>query len=185
MSATPDEEKVNEVISSNGIYLSLTRRYHGVDLPLPKIELTMFSMIPLLTNHLKRFIKENKRAFVFVPTIEEGEKLFRIIKLFFKNCEYVYSYKKERNVIISDFKNGKYDFLITTSILERGVTVSSLQVIVYRADHEIFDSASLIQISGRVGRKINSPYGEVIFLANKNTSEMELAINKIKEANNG
>ena len=35
MSATPDEEKVNEVIISNGIYLSLTRRYHGVDLPLP------------------------------------------------------------------------------------------------------------------------------------------------------
>ena len=59
-----------------------------------------------------------------------------------------------------------------------------MQVIVYDADHLIFDADTLIQISGRVGRKKESWDGEVTFLANKKTKHMEEAINRIKEANN-
>ena len=46
--------------------------------------------------------------------------------------------------------------LRSTSVLERGVTIKNLQVIVFNAEHELYDEKSLIQISGRVGRKIDA-----------------------------
>ena len=45
------------------------------------------------------------------------------------------------------------------------------------------DPQSLIQISGRVGRDKKYYYGEVIFLANKKTKEMEEAIDEISFQN--
>ena len=68
-------------------------------------------------------------------------------------------------------------------MLERGVTIKDLQVIIYRADNAIYDSSSLIQISGRVGRKKDAPDGEVIFLAKKKTEHMERAVSEINAAN--
>ena len=63
------------------------------------------------------------------------------------------------------------------------VTLKNLQVIIFKADHEIYNSSSLIQISGRVGRKMDAPCGEVIFLSDKKTKEMVRAINVTIQAN--
>ena len=72
---------------------------------------------------------------------------------------------------------------MTTAVLERGVTVKDLQVIVYRADSPIYDSYSLIQIAGRVGRKKDAPEGEVIFLARENNKDIKRAVEEISAAN--
>ena len=85
--------------------------------------------------------------------------------------------------MIREFKKGRYSYLVTTAILERGVTISNLQVIVYGADDEIYDSAALIQISGRVGRRKNAPTGLVIFLADRKTKAMNTAIEEISYCN--
>ena len=74
-------------------------------------------------------------------------------------------------------------YLVTTAVLERGVTLENLQVIIYQADHEIFNQYSLTQISGRVGRKASYPDGEVIFLCDKKTKEIKKSIFSINEAN--
>ena len=132
---------------------------------------------------MNKFIKNHRPLFIFVPTIEEGEILLKKVKIFYKNGEFVSSKTKERSAIISSFKNGELSYLITTSILERGVTVKDLQVIVYHADHELYDEGTLIQISGRVGRKIDAYDGEVIFIASRKTKKMENAIRKIENAN--
>ena len=73
--------------------------------------------------------------------------------------------------------------LVTTAVLERGVTVKDLQVIVFNADHVLYTSAALIQIAGRAGRKKEYPTGEVIFIASKKTNEMEESIREIERAN--
>ena len=73
--------------------------------------------------------------------------------------------------------------LVTTAVLERGVTVKDLQVIIFGADHPLYTSSALIQISGRVGRKKDAPTGEVVFIARRETNEMVEAVNEIKEAN--
>ena len=82
------------------------------------------------------------------------------------------------------FKEQKIKFLITTSILERGITIKNVQVIVFNASHKIFDTSTLIQIAGRVGRKKDAYDGDVWFLAKKPTICINEAIEKIKEDNN-
>lgn len=183
MSATPREKEINKITNEGGIYLSLTKRYHGGKLIVPNIKLSIMFIFPLLIKKLNEFVTSRKPVFIFVPTIKEAEKLFKLVKMFQKNGEVVHSKNPLREKIIEDFKNSKYDYLITTSILERGVTVKNLQVIIYQADHELYDESTLIQIAGRVGRKSDAKDGEVLFLANKKTEAMVSAIEKINEAN--
>ena len=80
-------------------------------------------------------------------------------------------------------RSKEYNIVITTTILERGVTYKNLQVLVYKADSYIFDKATLIQISGRVGRSIDYPKGDVYFLAQRKTKDMLGSIKEIKKYN--
>ena len=73
--------------------------------------------------------------------------------------------------------------MITTSVLERGVTVKDLQVIVMYADHQIYDEYSLEQISGRVGRKKDAPTGDVIFIGDENNEKIKKTISSIRSKN--
>ena len=123
-------------------------------------------------------------CFIFTPSISKCESLFSLLHLFVKNGEYVHSQRENRAKIIGDFKKNKFLYLVTTSVLERGVTFKNLQVIVTDSEEEdIYDSATLIQIAGRVGRKFDAPTGDVIFLAQKVTKSMEDALNEIKFCN--
>ena len=132
---------------------------------------------------MKTFIKKNKQIFLFVPTIDESKKLALLLKLFIRGGTYVNSKRKDNNVIIDDFRNGKYRYLVTTAVLERGVTIKDLQVIIFHADNSIYDTASLIQIAGRAGRRKEAPEGEVIFFAKRNNEHIQGAIDEIN-ANN-
>ena len=85
--------------------------------------------------------------------------------------------------IMGNIRNKLHRVVVTTTILERGVTYKNLQVFVYKANKYIFDKKTLIQIAGRVGRVIDSPFGEVYFLASKVTKEMKESINEIKKCN--
>ena len=183
MSATPKQEMIDEVVNNKGIYLELTKRYHGHKLPIPDMKISLLFQKWHLIKVLKTFHVENKPCFVFCPTINEAETLYKEISRYLPNGEVVHSKRKEREEIISDFKKGKYEYLITTSILERGVTVKNLQVLIYHANNTLFDSSTLIQISGRVGRKKDAPDGKVIYFADSISKAMEESIRKIREAN--
>ena len=60
-------------------------------------------------------------------------------------------------------RDGDYDFLVTTSILERGVTFPEIDVYVLGADDPVFSSSALVQIAGRAGRSQSRPTGRVVF----------------------
>ncbi len=183
MSATPNKDIVNYVLNKKGIYLELLRRYHNVDLPVPKIKLFLFTPFLFLLKLLLKYKKENKPCFVFAPTINEAELLYKKLKELINLGEVVHSKIKNREQIIEDFKNGKLNYLVTTSILERGVTVKNLQVIIYHCDHELYNSSTLIQIAGRVGRKLKAEKGDVYLLGYKKTLSMKKAVEKINNAN--
>ena len=106
--------------------------------------------------------KSFKQIFIFTPTIDLSVKVYKFLRLFFRNGYYINSHSENRDEIIKKFRVKKYRYLVTTAVLERGVTVKDLQVIVYHADHPIYDSYSLIQIAGRAGRKKEAPEGEEI-----------------------
>lgn len=185
MSATPSKAILKEFHKKNHEVLELMTRFHKKPIPVPKVNLSipLFQTLKIIKK-LREYKKEGKPCFVFAPTIVLCESLYEKVSLAVKNGSYVHSERPDKENVIDDFKKGKLDFLITTSVLERGVTIKNLQVLVFHADNKsIYDSSTLIQISGRVGRKMDSPDGEVVFFAQKQTEEMSDAIRKIEHYN--
>ncbi len=184
MSATPSDEIIQAFSRQNADILHLNTRFHRHPLPVPKVLIRYgISKYPSLIRIMHKFRKENKPVFIFCPTIDLAEKVYEVISKIIPGGNVVHSKKIDRAEVIEDFKNGKYQYLVTTAVLERGVTIKDLQVIIFQADHEIYDEHALIQISGRVGRKCDAPEGEVIFLADKETSAIRRTIQTIENKN--
>lgn len=184
MSATPSKQLCKYFTRPGHRIVRLMTRFHEHPLPVPKYQIFPFPILLLQSiQKLKEWQKERKPALVFVPTIDLCHSLFQKISPFVKNGEYVHSQREEREKIIERFKKKELDYLVTTSVLERGVTVKNLQVIVFFASHPIYTSYSLVQISGRVGRKIDATDGEVWFYATNKNKEMQQAEDEIIQAN--
>lgn len=82
------------------------------------------------------------------------------------------------------FKTGNIDIIVSTSILERGITVANADVLVLYADYErIFDTATLTQMAGRAGRARDDTEAKVYFVAEQITTSMRTAIRLIQDMN--
>ena len=184
MSATPSEKVIEEFKQKNHEMLTLFHRYHHHPLPVPKVKIrySIFKEL-FVIKKLKEYEKEKKPVLVFCATIKECEALFSIVKLFIKSGNFVHSKRKERAKLVEDFRNNKYSFLVTTSVLERGVTLKNLQVIIFNSDNELYNSAALIQIAGRVGRVKDFPSGDIYYVSKKRTKEMDKSIRTIEGYN--
>ena len=178
LSATPSELDLN-----NNKVFTLFKRYHNNPLPVPKLFIS-FDLLLLLfiSKKVKSYLKDNKYVFIYVPSIKEGKNLYKKIKKLF-SCVFVFSSMENKEEVMKDVRAKKYNVIITTTILERGVTFNNLQVLVYKSNEFIFNKETLIQIAGRVGRTIDCPDGDVYFLANSITKEMKEAIKEIKKYN--
>ena len=184
LSATPSKELIQEYQKPGKDMMQLAIRFHRHPLPVPKVicggSLTLYYKLLIKVRY---FLKKDKQIFIFVPTIDYSKRIAFFLRLFFRRGTYINSQRKNNDELIESFRNRKYMYLVTTAVLERGVTIRDLQVIVFHADHSIYDSASLIQISGRVGRRKDAPEGEVVFFAKRNNEEIQRTIDDI-EANN-
>ena len=137
MSATPSNDVVEFFSKDNREILELNTRFHRHPLPVPKVIRKIgYLKIPYLVKKLKEFIAEGKKVFVFAPTIDRCEFVAKLLKIPVKNGTFVHSKCKNRTQIIKNFKEGKYDYLVTTAVLEGGVTFKDLQVIIYDADRD-------------------------------------------------
>lgn len=103
---------------------------------------------------------------IFYPLIAEGEKFTKLLEMTFPNekIAFVSSRSETRKELVQAFKNREVNILVTTTILERGVTFPEVDVFVVLANHKLFTSSSLIQIAGRVGRAISRPNGQLLFI---------------------
>ena len=184
MSATPSGEMIEAFKKDGYQLLELYSRFHTYPLPVPKTYIANNMLLFFrLAELVRKFVKERKPVMVFVPTIELSEDTCSLLTMFVKGGKPVHSKRKDREEVIDGFMKGKYPYLVTTAVLERGVTVKNAQVIVYHADHSIYNEHTLVQIAGRVGRKKDAPEGEVIYLANEETSDMSKSIFEINRAN--
>ena len=184
MSATPSKKEIEEFNSGNNKMVTLFKRHHGRPIPVPKIKVmpSIFSYW-FLIKKTNEFINKGKPLLIFVPTIFDCKNVYFLLKNFAKQGFLVHSQRKDREQIIDDFRTKKYKYLVTTAVLERGVTLKNLQVIIFKADSEIYSSSALIQISGRVGRVNDAPDGEIIYIGKRKTKEMLESIETIKHAN--
>ncbi|MBR0295005.1 MAG: DEAD/DEAH box helicase [Bacilli bacterium] len=184
MSATPSDKVLSFFKEEGRVILELNARHHHHPLPVPTLyKANILKRYYYLIKKIKDYQKHNKQVFVFAPTIDQCENLYYVVRLFCKQVNYVHSKRAKREKIIKEFKKGLIRTLFTTAVLERGVTVKDLQVIIFNADHPLYDKAALVQISGRVGRKKDAPEGEVIYIAKKITKSMEESIRDIERSN--
>ncbi len=185
LSATPTKEDLASVENDNGVVVTLFERYHHGLLPLPEFVSSRLAFMKVqCLRLLTSLLRQNKPVFVFAPTIECGSRLYLFLSFFLKGGSFVCSESSNRAIDIERFKNGELRYLVTTSILERGVTVKDLQVIVFKADDEIYNQATLVQIAGRVGRKIGATSGKVYFIGEEKNFFVKGAIDEIERYNN-
>ena len=183
LTATIDEKDKKEFLAKGNVIVSLNERFHKKDLIVPKFYFTPTSKYIQPIVHLKRLVENGRKVIVFAPTIALCYSFYNVAKYFVKNGESVSSKKKTRAEIIESFKKGKLSYLVSTSILERGVTIKDLDVILIDIDNPIYSWQAIVQIAGRVGRKLNSEYGEVLLFGFKKTKEVDIAIETIKKHN--
>lgn len=183
LTATIDEKDKKEFLSKGNVIVSLNERFHKKDLIVPKFYFTPTSKYIQPIVHLKRLVENGRKVIVFAPTIALCYSFYNVAKYFVKNGESVSSKKKTRAEIIESFKKGELSYLVSTSILERGVTIKDLDVILIDIDNPIYSWQAIVQIAGRVGRKLNSEYGEVLLFGFKKTKEVDIAIETIKKHN--
>lgn len=131
-------------------------------------------VIHFINNHPKQLL-------VFVPTKKMAKQFYQFC-CYFMRCAYITSEHVDSKSI-QQFKNKKLKVIFTTTVLERGVTFSNIDVIVFMAEHRIYDQASLVQIAGRVGRDANYPHGSVYYFCCRKTKAIQASIQQIKLAN--
>ncbi len=171
----------NEIENKRSVYLN--KRYHYMNIPVPRLKLIAEILQYKFIIKMCYQRKENEVIFIFVPTIKECELMKKILVFSGISNVVFNSQIKNKEEIFSLIKKRVYKIVITTTILERGITLEKLNVIVFNADHKVFDYRCLIQISGRVGRKKNNPGGYIYFLAKHVNEDIKKAIQDIKNSN--
>jgi ATP-dependent DNA helicase RecG len=115
-------------------------------------------------------IKEGRQAYVVCPLIEESdsidavsaEEVYRdIIGKFFKGYRVALVHGRisgqDKERIMKDFRDGKIDILVSTTVIEVGVDVPNANIMVVE-NSERFGLAQLHQLRGRVGRGTHQSY---------------------------
>jgi competence protein ComFA len=98
--------------------------------------------------------------------------------------EWSHAGDRQRDQKRERFFDGDFPIFVTTTIMERGVTVPHLHVLVLDADQEmVFNTPTLVQIAGRCGRSPEYPTGEVWFVASQITRSMREARAQIRSFN--
>lgn len=193
LTATSTEELDKKVKKQEIKRVSLPRRFHGNPLVVPKKvwlkDLRKKIEKKQVPTKLLKLIKEQRKTsfplILFVSEIELGEKILSLLRRDFKNeiIELVTSKTDNRLELVEKFRNQEITILVSTTILERGVTFPKVDVFVIEANHRLFTKSALVQIAGRVGRSMERPTGELLYLAEGSSKEMTQAIKEIKEMN--
>lgn len=139
-------------------------------------------------------LKNKVQIYVVTPLIEESEvldlqnatELYQEFQSRFPDFKIALIHgrlkNEEKNAIMSQFKNGEIQLLVSTSVIEVGVDVPNASVIVIM-DADRFGLAQLHQLRGRVGRGEKQSYA--ILVANPKTEYGKERLNALVESNDG
>ena len=193
LTATSTDELDKKVKKKEIIRYSLPRRFHGNPLVVPEIK-----WVPKIREKIEKgripyellqLIKKQRQThyplLIFVSEIELGQQFTENLKKYFPKdtVGFVSSQTTDRLRMVEEFRNRALTILVSTTILERGVTFPLVDVFVLESNHKLFTKSALVQISGRVGRSKERPTGKLLFLSDGITREMKKAIKEIKEMN--
>ena len=155
----------------------------------------------LVTSHrgvydlIQREIEAGRQAYVVYPLIEESETLSakaatieaeRLQNEIFPQFKIGLLHGKlkndEKEQVMTDFKNKKYDILVSTTVVEVGVDVPNATVMLIE-NAERFGLSQLHQLRGRVGR--NSLQSYCILHTSTKSQETRERLNIMTQTNDG
>ncbi|WP_334072164.1 DEAD/DEAH box helicase [Paenibacillus sp. A14] len=193
LSATPPAPLQREVRSGRLPHAKVPARFHGHPLPLPRrivikpvdVCLRRGELPKALLSALETSMKRGAQIFIFVALIRHIEPVVALLRRHFsaEAVEGTSSQDKQRGDHVLEFRTAQTRILVTTTILERGVTVPKSDVYILDADSELFDEASLVQMAGRAGRSKDDPKGRVVFASPEWTRSQKGAVRQIREMN--
>ncbi len=191
LTATPNEQWQHEVKSGKRKAVMIPARYHRHPLPVPTFEWCgnwqkkwRHHRLPLcVIQWLHARLSQKKQAFLFVPHIEFLQQVVPYLQQFHPLIEGVHAEDPKRKEKVLAFRRGHIPILVTTTILERGVTVPNIDVAVFGAEQPIFTESALVQIAGRVGRSAQYPTGDIRFFHFGKTKAMVKAKRHIVRMN--
>ncbi len=117
----------------------------------------------VLYERIRKELDAGRQAFVVYPLIEESEKIdLKSAEEGFKHYQEAFPDKKvlllhgkmkqeEKDKIMKEFKEGKADILVSTTVIEVGVDVPNASVMVIEEAHR-FGLSQIHQLRGRIGR---------------------------------
>jgi competence protein ComFA len=189
LSATPSSEGLKAVRQGKMQLIRLPARHHRTSLPVPIWEKSRHSLEPngctgVWVSQINS-LRVQGPVLIFVPKISWIDPWVKCCQRCFPSWHIDGSYSADpgRSSKIEQLSQGEFDLFISTTILERGITLPGIQVVVLGADHPVFDERALVQMAGRVGRTRESPVGKVVFIAARRTLAMQTAVQWIEEQN--
>ncbi|CAH1193040.1 Transcription-repair-coupling factor [Paenibacillus plantiphilus] len=193
LSATPPAELRRAAKRGHLAHVRVPVRFHRHPLPVPALiripmvrQLLHQRRLPgRLLDALKKSLDRGAQLFLFVQQIRHVEPLVQRLRHAFPNIaiEGTSSKDAERSNKVMEFRGRSIRLLVTTTILERGVTVPKSDVFILDADGKLFDEASLVQMAGRAGRSKEDPAGRVYFCAAVYSRSQQAAIRQIRSMN--
>ncbi|WP_312109693.1 DEAD/DEAH box helicase [Brevibacillus reuszeri] len=180
---------------SSASHVLLPGRYHGSALPVPEV-ITVQGLhkhvqsnrpVAPLIEMVRGSLDNGRQVFLFVPRIDDVEKVLvyiqKQIPAHASQMAGVHAADSSREEKVMAFRERRFTLMVTTTILERGVTIPRSDVVVLGAEAPVFDEASLVQIAGRVGRSFDDTTGTVLFLQADRASSPRAAVKQICRMN--
>lgn len=146
-------------------------------------------------NLIKQEIISKNQVYIVFPLIEESETLSakaatkeakRLQEEVFPQYSIGLVHGKmppqEKDEIMEDFRKGKYQILVSTTVIEVGVDVPNATVIIIE-NAERFGLSQLHQLRGRVGRSDKQSY--CVLISNSKTPETLERLNIMTQTNDG
>ena len=173
LTATPGQTLLRRVRRGKLAVSYLPLRYHGHLLPQIRLRLApgwrrdvhRRRLPASLLAQLRRSLAAGYRFLLFLPHVADLAACQPLLRAAFPARQFttVHATDPCRLAKVQNMREGKYDFLVTTTIMERGVTFPEIDVFVLGADDRVFSSSALVQIAGRAGRAATRPTGTVCF----------------------
>lgn len=197
LSATPPTSVRKDAECGRLPHVRVPVRFHRHPLPVPQLiaieplrKLIQSCNLPKsIIAILLASLERGAQLFIFVPSIQLVEPIVGILRDKLSSAgnlvcvEGTSSKDPNRTEKVQRFRNREIRVLVTTTILERGVTVPMSDVFIFDADSKLFDDAALVQMAGRAGRSKDDPAGKVYFAAKEMTYSQKEAVRQIKKMN--
>ena len=191
LTATPNEKWQRECRTGKRNFTTIPARFHRHPLPVPEfvwsgdwqklLKKDKFSAIVL--RWIENRLHVGKQVLLFFPHISLMGKALKILQQINPEIEAVHAEDPERKMKVQHMRDKQIPLLLTTTILERGVTFPNIDVAVVGAEDSIFTESALVQIAGRAGRSKDHPDGVVTFFHYGKTDEMLKARKQISSMN--